>query len=248
MTPPARLGRAMGTFSSIQTAGMVFAPLVGGAAGAIDYRLAFVVPAGVALVLAAVPLPARGRAEQPPTLRSAITRRTALLSGFAFLGYMSTLGVGFLVALRAADAFGVSAGTRGLLLASFGLAGVLSGRPIGELVDRFGPVRVLVAGTAACAVVVPLVGLAGSAVLLALTWMLAGFASQMLWGTVYTLAVSASPHNRAGAVSIVGACRFAGNAMAPLLWLPLYHVEDWLPFAASGAVMALMAAGSRRFR
>jgi MFS family permease len=248
MTPPASLGRAMGTFASIQTAGVVFAPLVGGVAGAIDYRLAFIVPAGVALLLAAARLPARERVAEAPTVRSALTRRTLALCAFAFLGYLSTLGVSFLVALRAADEFGVSAGARGALLAGFGVAGVLAGRAIGGLVDRLGPGRVLVAGSAASALVLPLVGLAGSALLLALTWTLAGLASQMLWGTVYTLAVKASPDNRAGAVSIVGACRFAGNALAPLLWLPLYHVHGWLPFAGAGAVMAALALAGGRIR
>jgi MFS family permease len=246
MTPGESLGRAMGTFASIQTAGVVFAPLVGGFAGAIDYRLAFLVPAAVALLLAAARLPVRERRAEAPTLRSALTRRTVLLSGFAFFGYLSTLGISVLVALRAADAFGVGAGPRGLLLAGFGIAGVVAGRPIGGLVDRLGPLRVLSAGSLACALVLPLSGLAGSAVLLALTWTAAGLASQMLWGTVYTLAVRAAPANTAGAVSIVGACRFAGNAAAPLLWLPLYHVEGWLPFAAAGAVMAALALASRR--
>lgn len=245
MTPAPTLGRAMGTFASVQTAGIVFAPLVGGAAGAIDYRLAFLVPAVVALLLATARLPHREPREHVPTLRSALTRRTRLLAGFAFLGYLSTLGMAFLVALRAADDFGVAAGARGLLLAGFGVAGVLAGRAIGGVVDRLGPMRVLTTGAFACAAVLPLSGVAGSAALLALTWTAAGLASQMLWGTVYTLAVGAAPGNRAGAVSIVGACRFAGNAASPLVWLPLYHWHGWLPFAAAGAVMAALALGAR---
>jgi MFS family permease len=36
-TPEAELGRAMGTFAAVQTAGVVGAPLVGGLAGAVDY-------------------------------------------------------------------------------------------------------------------------------------------------------------------------------------------------------------------
>ena len=248
LTPEDRLGRAMGTFASIQTAGVVFAPLVGGVAGALDYRLAFLVPAAVALLLATARLPPGRARDDRPTLRSALTPRTAGLSAFAFFGYLSTLGMAFLVSLRAADEFGVGAGARGLLLAGFGAAGVIAGRPIGGLIDRFGPRRVLAAGGGACAVVLPLVGVAGTAPLLALSWSAAGLASQMLWGTVYTLAVGASPHNRAGAVSIVGACRFAGNAIAPLVWLPVFDVRGWLPFAAAGLIMAVGAVASRRIR
>ncbi|MCW2968832.1 MAG: multidrug resistance transporter, superfamily protein, partial [Solirubrobacteraceae bacterium] len=183
-----------------------------------------------------------------PTLRSALTARTGRLAGFAFFGYLSTVGLAFLVSLRASDAFGLSAGLRGLLLAGFGVAGVIAGRPIGGLIDRHGARSVLVAGSCACAVVLPLVGLTGTVGLLAAAWCAAGLASQMLWGTVYTLAAGASPDNRAGAVSIVGACRFAGNAIAPLAWLPLFHVHSWLPFAGAGLIMAMLATATRRIR
>jgi MFS family permease len=247
VTPRESLGRAMGTFASVQTAAVVMAPLVGGAAGAIDYRLAFLVPAGVALLLATTWLPSHDPGERTtPTLRSALTRRTAALSAFAFVGYLSTLGVAFLVALRAADRFGLSAGTRGLLLAGFGFVGVLAGRPIGGLIDRYGPLRLLALGAAGAALTIPLPGLAPTAGLLALTWAVAGLSSQVIWANVYTLAVDAAPGNRAGAVSIVGACRFAGNATAPLAWLPLYEAHAWLPFAAAGALLAALAGAVRR--
>jgi MFS family permease len=248
MTATASLGQAMGTFASVQTAGVVFAPLVGGVAGAIDYRLAFVVPAAVALLLATAPLPADERRAEPPRLRSALTARTLVLSGFALLGYLSTIGLGVIVALRAADEFGMSAGARGLLLAGFGLAGVVAGRPIGRLIDRRSALGVLVAGCAASAVILPLVGVSETVALLTITWTVAGFASQMLWGTVYTLAVTAAPANQAGAVSIIGACRFAGNALAPIVWLAAYHAHTWLPFVLAGAVMALLTTAGRRFR
>jgi MFS family permease len=248
VTPRATLGRAMATFAAVQTVGIVMAPLIGGIAGAIDYRLAFVVPAIAAAVLATAWLPShtRGADDPPPTLRSALTPQTLRLSAFALFAYMSTVGVGVLVALRAADHFGLSAGIRGLLLAGFGFAGMLAGRAVGGVIDRRGPLTVLVLGTAASAVAIPLVGLAPSAGLLAATWALAGIASQTVWATVYTLAVDAAPGNRAGAVSVVGACRFAGNALAPVVWLPLFDAHAWLPFAAAGMVLAMLGLFARR--
>jgi MFS family permease len=242
-TPRATLGRAMAAFAAVQTVGIVLAPLIGGLAGAVDYRLAFLAPAAAALALASAPLPRhRHERELTPTLRSALTERTALLSGFAFAAYMATVGMGFLVALRAADRFGLSAEERGLLLAGFGFAGMLAGRPIGSLIDRRGPARSLLIGSVASAVVIPLVGLAPSVGLLALGWAAAGVASQMVWATVYTLAVDAAPGNRAGAVSIIGACRFAGNALGPVVGLPLFTTHAWLPFAGAGVVLALLSA------
>src|SRR5213079_564847 len=167
--------------------------------------------------------------------------RTMLLSAFAFLGYMSTIGVAFLVALRAADRFGLGSDARGLLLAGFGFAGMLAGRPIGSLIDRTGAPRMLAVGAFASALSIPLVGLAPSTAALALTWAAAGVASQIVWATVYTLAVDAAPGNRAGAVSIIGACRFAGNALAPVVWLPLLTSHAWLPFAGAGVVLAFLS-------
>jgi MFS family permease len=243
ITPRATLGRAMATFAAVQTVGIVLAPLIGGFAGAIDYRLAFIVPAIAALALAVAPLPQHRRDHKTtPTLRSALTQRTRLLSGFAFAAYMSTVGLGFLVALRSADKFGLGAESRGLLLAGFGFAGMLAGRPIGNLIDRRGPRDSLLLGAMASAVVIPLVGLAPTVALLGLSWAAAGVASQMVWATVYTFAVDAAPDNRAGAVSIVGACRFAGNALAPVVWLPLFTTHAWLPFAGAGVVLALLSA------
>src|SRR3954471_7090160 len=42
--PAQTLGRTMGTFAAVQTAGIVSAPLLGGLAGDADFRLAFVIP------------------------------------------------------------------------------------------------------------------------------------------------------------------------------------------------------------
>lgn len=248
VTPRAILGRAMATFAAVQTIGVVLAPLIGGIAGAIDYRLAFYVPAAAALVLAATPLPQHRRDEdQPiPTLRAALSPQTRRLSAFAFFAYMSTVGVAFLVALRASDSFGLSAEVRGLLLAGFGFAGMLAARVIGRVIDRRGPLAVLVLGTVASAVAIPIVGVVPSAGLLAASWAVAGIASQTVWATVYTLAVDAAPTNRAGAVSIIGACRFAGNALAPVVWLPLFDAHAWLPFAAAGTLLALLSLLARR--
>src|SRR5204862_7704754 len=92
------------------------------------------------LALAAAPLPRgaeRSHAE-PPRLRAALTRRTAWTSVAAFLAFLGIAGLGFLVALRAADAFGLGPTERGLLLAGFGASGVISGRPAGVLVVLLG--------------------------------------------------------------------------------------------------------------
>jgi MFS family permease len=250
-----RLGRSMGTFAAVQTAGMVMAPLCGGLLGAIDPSLAFVVPGVLALLLAAGPLPGgAGRArEVPARLRDAFNRRSAAIATAGFLAFLSLNGIAFLVALRGADRFGLDADARGLLLAGFGLSGVLAGRPAGGLVDRVGPRPVVMGGAVVAAVMVAALGVAGNVAVMAAAWLAAGAGSSFVWAGLNTLAVQSAPANRGGAVSFVGACKFAGNAIAPLVWLPLYLDRDELAFAVAGVaclaiafVVASLRGGPRR--
>jgi MFS family permease len=63
ITPPERLGRALGLYGSLNAAGQTSAPLVGGLAAEVDWRWAFVGVAVVALALAVLGVPAG--AERP---------------------------------------------------------------------------------------------------------------------------------------------------------------------------------------
>src|SRR3954453_24136434 len=136
--PPRQIGRAVGTFAAVQTAAVALAPLGGGVLGAIDWRLAFFSQSVVALALALVPPPnARPRAAGAaiPRLRAVFTRRVGLLSASAFTAYAGVTGGRFLLAVLAADEFGLASVTRGVLLAGFGVAGMVVGRMAGDAVD-----------------------------------------------------------------------------------------------------------------
>jgi MFS family permease len=178
----------------------------------------------------------------PPTLRSVATRRVGLLSAAAFAAYAGVAGVSFLVALLAADEFGVGSIARGVVLAGFGVAGMLLGRLAGSGVDRFGRVPMVVIGSAVSALLVASLGLAGGPVGLAALWTVAGAGSAMAWAGLNVLAVEAVPGNRAGGTSVIGAFKFAGSAVAPLLWLPLYHADPRLGFLGAGLTAALTGA------
>jgi MFS family permease len=249
-TTEERLGRSMGTFAAVQTAGMVMAPLCGGLIGAIEPRLAFAVPGLAGLLLAAAPLPRAARATRaaPARLRDAFNRRSTAVATAGFLAFLAINGVAFLVALRAAQRFGLDTTARGLLLAGFGLAGVVAGRPAGGLVDRSSPCPVVAGGALVCAIMVAALGVAGNVVLMAAAWLAAGAGSAFIWAGLNTLAVQSAPENRGGAISVVGAFKFAGNAVAPLLWLPLYLERAELAFATAGvacAAIALIVTGLR---
>jgi MFS family permease len=246
-TPREQLGRAVGTFAAVQTAGMVCAPLIGGLAGAIDYRLAFVAAALVAFLLAVPRVPSRrGRTAEPPRLRAALTPRTGWLAAAAFLAFLGLAGFVVVMSIYAGDEFGLGPEERGLLLAGFGVAGVIVGRPAGALVDRVGDVRMVVAGALASAVIMPLLVIAPTVVLLAALWALAGVGSQMLWAGLNTLLVSGPTSNRGGVVSLVGAFKFAGSALAPIAWLPLYDARQWYAFVGAGCSAALVSVAAWR--
>ena len=248
-TPEGAVGRSVGTFAAVQTAALVASPLVGGLAGEISWRLAFLAPAVAALALAALPLPGAGAGHaEPPQLRTVLTRRVGWLSAASFLGYLCIAGLGFLVALRAADAFGLGSTERGALVASFGLAGALVGRAAGDFADRRGRVTAAVVGASGCAAAIPFLGIADSPTALAAAWLSAGVGSAFVWAGVNTMAVEAVPDNRAGATSVVSAFKFAGNACAPLLWLPLYHVGTHAPFVTAGAGSLALGAAVLRVR
>jgi MFS family permease len=240
--PPRQIGRAVGTFAAVQTAAVALAPLGGGALGAIDWRLAFfsqaVLAAGLALI---PPADAAAREGAPPALRTVFTRRVGLLSAASFIGYASITGVGFLVAVLAADEFGLSSVARGVLLAGFGVAGILIGRASGDAVDRYGRVPVAVVGVGFCAALVALLGFAPTPVVLGALWFATGLGSTLVWAGINTLAVEAVPDNRAGGTSVISAFRFAGNAAAPLIWLPLYHADHRLGFLGAGVFAILTA-------
>ena len=221
-----------------------FSPLCGGLLGALDWRLVFLVPAGMAALLALVPPREAPREEGlgPASFRALLTRRVGLLSAAAFAAYASITGLTFLVALRAADDFGLASIERGLLLAGFGVTGMVLGRAAGDAADRLGRIMVAIGGALGCAALIVLLGLAGSVALLAALWAPAGAGSAFVWAGINTLTVESVPGNRAGATSLVSAFRFAGNAAAPVMWLPLYHVHPELGFGAAAAMAALAGA------
>jgi len=238
-----RLGRSMGTFAAVQTAGMVMAPLCGGLIGAIEPRLAFAVPGLAGLLLAVSPMPGAARTirEVPARLRDAFNRRSTMVATAGFLAFLAINGVSFLVSLRAADRFGLGTTERGVLLAGFGLSGVIAGRPAGGLVDRSGPCPVVAGGAIVCAAMVAVLGVAGNVVTMAAVWLAAGAGSAFIWAGLNTLAVQSAPENRGGAISVVGAFKFAGNAVAPLIWLPLYLEAVELAFGLAGVASAAIA-------
>jgi MFS family permease len=238
---PERLGRALGWFGSLQAAGQTLAPLIGGLAAEFDWRWAFAVSAVGSALLALVGIPGgHERPAQPPRLRTAWRREVLLVGVVAAVGWGCVSGLSFLVALRLEDAFGLSSATRGLVLTALGVAGLATARVVGAGVDRIGPRRSVLLGTAAGVVVLVGVGLGPTVGLVTAAWALGGIATQLVLVGVNVLVLRSSPVNRGGSMSLVQAIRFGGGSLAPVVFTPLYDASAAGAFLVAAAVVAVV--------
>ena len=152
---PDVLGRTVGTFAAAQTAGLMLAPIIGGLLGEISWRLGFVLVAVVSVVLA-FPRQSLGAAERQTSsngrasLRALLNRWIALLATQAALGYLGFTAIGFVLVLVGAEEFDLGSGARGLLIAGYGVGGILLGRYAGSVVDRAGRPATALGGAIAC--------------------------------------------------------------------------------------------------
>ena len=211
---PGQLGRWLGRFGGMQAAGMALAPLAGGLAAAIDYRWAFVATAGVALLLALVPPGDHvGAAEAPSARRWRVlaNRRLAQAGAVAVVVGLAQTGVMLLTAVYVQDVFGLGPRGRGLVIAAFGIAGlVMSGR-IGHVVDRIGVRRAGVLVFGALAVVVTTIGFESRLWLVVVSLGAVGAGAVGGRVIVNSLAVRSTPENPGGATSLAMAVLFLGS-------------------------------------
>jgi MFS family permease len=240
LVPSNRLSRSVGVFASSQAAGQSFGPLIGGLAAAFLWRYAFFVVGVAALVLAVFPPPGDPRpgASAPPW-RPLVSLRLAMLALVGFVSYLGAAGLPFLVALYGEDRLQLTAVASGAVLAGFGLAGLLLGVVWGTVSERFGPKRCGIAGAVLAAVAVAAVGFTTGVVALAAWWVAAGAMVALITVALQNLNVRAVPGNRGGALSAVSTFRFTGAAIAPMVWLPVYHADASLVFVLAGASLLL---------
>jgi MFS family permease len=243
---PEVLGRTVGTFAAAQTAGLMLAPILGGLLGEISWRLAFILVAAVSGVLA-LPKQTLGAAKRQTgssvraSLRSLLNRWIALLAAQATLGYLGFTAIGFVLVLVGAEEFGLGSGARGLLIAGYGIGGILLGRYAGSVVDRAGRPATALAGAIACTAGVLCLVFAPGPWSLGLLFFGVGCAGTFVWAGLNTIAVESFPENRAGATSAYSAFKFAGVAIAPLVYVPLFHVDTRLPFVLAACFSAILA-------
>ncbi|WP_226357923.1 MULTISPECIES: MFS transporter [unclassified Pseudonocardia] len=248
LVPRAGLGRALGFFAGMQAAGQAASPLVSGPSAALDWRLAFVFPAVVAVVLAVFPptMTAGPRPAGPPPVRALLNRNLALACGLSFLCYLAAVGLTVLSILRAEADFGLGPWQRGLLAAAFGVAGLLAAPLLGRRLDTLGPRRTGVLMNLLLAAGLLLAALGPTVWLLGLGIAAVGAAVTGLRTTVNAVAATSTVGNRAGAASLALSAQFFGGALAPPVWVPLYAHAGAAGFAATAVApvlaLALLAA------
>jgi MFS family permease len=242
---PEILGRSVGTFAAAQTAGLTLAPVLGGALGEISWRLAFVLVAVVAAVLAFPRQSLRAvehRPEPGASARALLNRWISLLGTTALLGYLGFTAIGFVLALVADEEFGLGSAGRGLLVAGYGVGGIAFGRYAGTVVDRLGRPGTAFFGALGCTAGVLGLYVAPTVWSLAFVYFLVGCASAFVWAGLNTIVVESFAANRAGATSAYSAFKVAGVAIAPLVYVPLFDADTRLPFLLAAAFSALVAA------
>jgi MFS family permease len=242
---PDVLGRTVGTFAAAQTAGLMLAPILGGLLGEVSWRLAFALVAVVSVALA-LPRQTLGAAQRQSgangraSLHSLLNRWIALLATQAMLGYLGFTAIGFVLVLVGAEEFELGSSARGLLIAGYGIGGILLGRYAGTVVDRAGRPATALVGAVACTAGVLALVVAPSPWSLGLVFFGVGCASAFVWAGLNTIAVESFPENRAGATSAYSAFKFAGVAIAPLVYVPLFEMDTRLPFLLAAGFSALL--------
>ncbi|WP_432559507.1 MFS transporter [Granulicoccus sp. GXG6511] len=244
LVPREKLGRSLGMFGAMQATGQAMSPLAGGVAADLHWSLAFYAIALVAFVLAALP-PDNAKSpftgSQKERWKALANGQLAIASIAAALSFFSLMVVAVIGVLYLRDEFGTGATVTGLILAIFGITGLLTGRWSGSMMDRYGQLKIgglahLVFGLFAS--LVGVTALVGGAVGLGLACLLlavAGSASTATRAVVQQLAVTSAPANRSGATSVMLACQFGGAALAPILWMPIYEVNHVLAMLTGGA-------------
>jgi MFS family permease len=223
LVPGARLSRSIGVFGSFQAAGQSLAPVVGAASNAVSWRWAFVLVAGVSVLLALAPPPGAARpGAAAPAWRPLFSLRMALISFAALTSYLGAAGLPFLVALYAERRLAVPDTVTGVLLLGFGVAGLALATVWGIVCERYGAIRAGAIGLAVAGLFVAAVAHTSTPWLLAIVWACAGAGASLATVALQNVAALEVPGNRGGALSITSALRFTGAAIAPLVLLPLY--------------------------
>jgi len=234
-TSAGRVGRSIGVYGSFQALGGAGAPLLGGLAADVGWRWGFVLVGLMSVALAGFP-PAGGPQSERSDLRlrSLASRQPLMLGTAVFIASAGPLGTIVIVGIAARDDLGLSGTATGLVLLGGSAMPILVGPLWGRVIDVLGSLRsAMFAISAACVVAVSLA--AGTTpIRLGSIWLIGGVAAAAAVVSIQSTATMLSTKNRGGSISFVLAFRFAGLAVAPVIWIPVFERSVPLAFIGAG--------------
>lgn len=248
-----QLSRAVGLFSTANIAGFLAAPLVAGFLGGISWRAPYLAVGLYTWAFAAwywfwfrrhgASVPPRPRsgslgADSRRILR-ALGLTVALLAAISFCYSVATRGASYLFADYLQHRWGSSVEAAGVILATFGLGGLLLGPLSGDVITRIGLYRGAALSMLGVALSLILLALAPSPLAFAGANLLYGVAAVYAWTALNMLVVEAVPAHRGTVSSIFGAARFYAMGVAPLWFTPLYQSLGARSIYPISAVFAL---------
>ena len=184
--------------------------------------------------------PGDGAAARTTRFRDA--RIVGLVSGGHFFSHFYTLVLPPLFPLLKAE-FGVSYAALGLLVSAGSLASGMALLPVGFLVDRYGPVMLLVAGLAIEAAATLLMGFSSTYGMLLALVILGGIGNSVFHPADYTILSAAVRYEWLGrAFSVHTFAGHAGWAVAPLLLAALAAAFGWRNGLAAVGLVGLVVA------
>lgn len=253
IVPGKGMGRTMGLFSTATLSGAMIAPLVAGTLGDISWRLTYL---AVALFTWLVTLWMfvwfrRYGAMVPPRPRSASMRRdlgglvhslglkVVVLVGLSFLAGSAMRGSVYLFTEYIHLTWNTGVQAVGLILATYGLAGLLIGPFAGDIVEKAGDRRSLALSSIGVAVSLLLMALAPSPWLFAGANFLLGVTGIFVWTSLSMFTVRMVPTHRGAASTISGSARSTATGLSPFWFTPLFQIVGPRSVFVAAAVCSL---------
>ncbi|MGB3458831.1 MAG: MFS transporter [Halobacteriota archaeon] len=223
-------GRIMGGYGASTTAGIALGPLVAGFFAIIDWRLVFLMLSVFSGLLGSVYLfyfdASTGDGKLKDVLRKigGVLRNKDVLQ-LCMIGLLVFFGtVATMTFLADTLTMSVSEDKIGVLLSTFGFAGIATAPIAGYLTDFIGRKRTLLTGLIIMlgAFLIFLHVKTYRAFFIPLSIM--GIGSITVFTSLNTIIVECIPESRGAASSIYNSCRFLGYGLAPVATLPVYLV------------------------